>query len=141
LTEKNKLEYDLPLAFWRKLMKILGLFFALSIFALAAPAFADGDAEAGKVVFRKCAVCHAVVADKTGVGPTMHGIIGRKSASVPRFAYSNAMKAYDVTWTEETLFTYLEKPQTLVKGTKMVFPGLPSEKERRDVIAYMATLK
>jgi cytochrome c len=51
------------------------------------------------------------------------------------------MKAYDVTWTEETLFTYLEKPQQLVKGTKMVFAGLPSEKERRDIIAYLATLK
>ena len=40
-----------------------------------------------------------------------------------------------------TLFVYLEKPQQLVKGTKMVFAGLPSEKERRDLIAYLATLK
>jgi cytochrome c len=122
-------------------MKVLGLVLAASALAFAAPAFAQGDPVAGQVVFRKCAVCHAVEPDKNKIGPSMHGIIGRKSASDPKFAYSAGMKAYDVTWTAETLFTYLEKPQQLVKGTKMVFAGLPSEKERRDVIAYLATLK
>lgn len=122
-------------------MKVLGLVLAASALAFAAPAFAQGDPAAGQVVFRKCAVCHSVEPDKNKIGPSMHGIIGRKSAAVGNFAYSAGMKAYNVTWTEETLFTYLEKPQQLVKGTKMVFVGLPSEKERRDVIAYMATLK
>ncbi len=122
-------------------MKVLGLVLAAGALAFAAPAFAQGDPAAGQVVFRKCAVCHSVEPDKNKIGPSMHGIIGRKSAAVGNFAYSAGMKAYNVTWTEETLFTYLEKPQQLVKGTKMVFVGLPSEKERRDVIAYMATLK
>jgi cytochrome c len=122
-------------------MKVTALVLAASTLAFAAPAFAEGDAAAGQVVFRKCAVCHNIEPDKNKIGPSMHGIIGKKSASVPNFAYSAGMKAYNVTWTPETLFTYLEKPQALVKGTKMVFVGLPSEKDRRDVIAYMATLK
>jgi cytochrome c len=32
---------------------------------------------------------------------------------------------------------YLEKPRDLVKGTKMAFPGLPSEEDRANVIAYL----
>jgi cytochrome c2 len=122
-------------------MKVLGLVLVASALAFAAPAFAQGDAAAGQVVFRKCAACHNVEPGKNKLGPSLHGLIGRKSATVPNYTYSAAMKAYDVTWTEETLFTYLEKPQQLVKGTKMVFAGLPSEKERRDIIAYLATLK
>jgi cytochrome c len=122
-------------------MKVLGLAIAAAAIAFSAPSFAEGDAAAGQVVFRKCAVCHNIEPDKVKIGPSLHGIIGRKSASVAGFAYSAGMKAYDVTWTEETLFTYLEKPQALVKGTKMVFAGLPAEKDRRDVIAYLATLK
>jgi cytochrome c len=122
-------------------MKVAGLFLAAATLVLSTAAFAEGDAAAGQVVFRKCAVCHNIEPDKNKVGPSMHGIVGKKSASDPKFAYSAGMKAYDVTWTPETLFVYLEKPQQLVKGTKMVFAGLPSEKERRDLIAYLATLK
>ncbi len=122
-------------------MKVIGLFIAAAAISLAAPSYAEGDAEAGKVVFRKCAVCHNIEPDKAKIGPSLHGVVGRKSASVANFAYSAGMKAYDVTWSEESLFTYLEAPQKLVKGTKMVFAGLPAEKDRRDVIAYLATLK
>ena len=51
------------------------------------------------------------------------------------------MKKYDVTWTPETLEKYLPAPMKAVPGTKMTFAGLPNEKDRQDVIAYLETLK
>jgi len=110
-------------------------------FVAAGAASADGDVEAGKVQFKKCALCHTDVAGKNKLGPSLFGIVGRKSASVPDFAYSDAMKKFDHTWDEATLETYLSDPRNTVQGTKMIFPGLKDKKERDDVIAYLATLK
>jgi cytochrome c len=114
---------------------------ALLALAFAAPALADGDAAAGKTVFNKCAICHTVDPAKKGIGPTLFGVLGRKSASVEGFSYSEAMKKADKTWDEATLDTYLTNPKALVPGTKMVFPGLPKPEDRANVIAYLGTLK
>lgn len=111
-------------------------------FAASTPARAvDGDPAAGKTAFNKCAACHAVVPGQNKVGPTMHGVFGRKAASVQGFSYSPAMQKHDVVWNEEELDKYLADPRGVVQGTKMVFPGLKNETERHNVIAYLNTLK
>jgi cytochrome c len=120
--------------------RMMGLAATLAIFA-AGSAWADGDAEAGKIVFKKCAVCHSTDAGVNKVGPSLHGIIGRHAASVDGYNYSAAMKAFDKTWDAALLETYLPDPRGTVPGTKMVFPGLKDAKDRADVIAYLATLK
>jgi len=51
------------------------------------------------------------------------------------------MKAADKTWDPQTLDTYLAAPMKVVPGTKMIFPGLKSDTERQNVIAYLETLK
>jgi cytochrome c len=109
--------------------------------SVAAPALADGDAAAGAIVFKKCELCHTNVQGKNKIGPSLWGIIGRPSASIPDYSYSPAMKALDKTWTPELLEAYLPGPQKMVPGTKMTFPGLPNQKDRDDVIAYLETLK
>ena len=110
-------------------------------FLAANAASAEGDVEAGKVQFKKCAICHTDVEGKNKIGPSLFAIVGRKSGSVANFAYSDAMKKFDHTWDEATLETYLSDPRNTVQGTKMIFPGLKEKKERDDVIAYLATLK
>jgi cytochrome c len=122
-------------------MKRLVVSAALILFAGAAPALAAGDVEAGKVVFKKCAVCHSAEQGKNKIGPSLWGVVGRPSASVEGFNYSPAMKAANKTWDDPTLHQYLEAPSKMVPGTKMAFPGLKEEKDRDDVIAYLATLK
>jgi cytochrome c len=102
---------------------------------------ADGDPDAGKEVFKKCAVCHATQAGQNKVGPSLAGIVGRKAGTVPNYSYTPANKDSGLTWDEPTLDKYLENPKEVVKGTKMVFPGLKTEKERQDIIAYLKTLK
>jgi cytochrome c len=99
------------------------------------------DVEAGKAAFKKCALCHTTEAGKNKVGPSLFGVVGRKSASLENYNYSEGMKKFDHTWDPQTLDTYLADPRATVPGTKMIFPGLKEKNERDDVIAYLETLK
>ena len=65
------------------------------------------DVEAGKTAFKKCALCHTAEAGKNKIGPSLFGIVGRKSATLENFNYSEAMKKFDHTWDEGTLDEYL----------------------------------
>ena len=104
------------------------------------PALA-ADVEAGKIAFKKCALCHTTEPGKNKIGPSLFGIVGRKSGTLDNFNYSEAMKNYDHTWDAETLDAYLADPRAVVPGTKMIFPGIKDKAERDDVIAYLETLK
>lgn len=115
---------------------------ALTTFLLmTSAAYAGGDAIAGKMVFAKCAICHSPVQGKTVLGPSLFGVVGRHSASLAGYPYSDAMKKADKTWDEATLEVYLTDPKAIVPGTKMTFAGLPKPEDRANVIAYLATLK
>lgn len=103
----------------------------------AATAQAAGDPEAGKKVFAKCKACHQLAAGKNGVGPSLHGVFGRKAGSVDGFKYSDAMKSKDITWNEETIGAYIADPKKYIPGNKMVFPGIKKDSERNDLIAYL----
>jgi len=105
----------------------------------AAPGGEHGDAAAGRQVFRKCQACHSLEAGKNLVGPSLAAIIGKKSGGDANFNYSPAMKQAGITWTTQTLDQYLADPQQAVPGNRMPFPGLKSEHDRDDVIAFLAT--
>ncbi len=93
---------------------------------------------AGEAVFKKnCAICHTVEQGKNKIGPTLFGVVGRKAGTVPGFDYSAANKNSGVTWTEQTLDTYLTDPQKFIPGTKMVFAGLKNPEERKALIEYL----
>ncbi len=100
-------------------------------------ALAEGDAEAGKKLFKKCKVCHSFDPGKKKIGPHLKGVIGRKSGAVEGFKYSKAMAAADITWDEATLDEFLTKPKAFIKKTKMSFAGLKKEEQRADLIAYL----
>lgn len=120
------------------------LFATLSFCLLAAnPALAEGSADAGAAVFKKCAACHAVgEGAKNKVGPELNAIIGRKVAAIEGFNYSPAFKAKAEegwVWDEAHLSEYLANPKAYIKGTKMAFAGLKKPEDVADVIAYLKT--
>jgi cytochrome c len=114
------------------------------MFALASAANAQ-SAENGEAVFKVCKACHQVGASaKNAVGPVLNGIVGRKAGTIEGYNYSEANKeagAGGLVWTEEKLFTYLEKPATFMPKTKMAFAGVKDADDRKDLIAYLKTLK
>ncbi|MBW8753379.1 MAG: c-type cytochrome [Sphingomonadales bacterium] len=91
--------------------------------------------------FAQCMSCHTVEAGKNMIGPSLHGVVGRKAASLPGYAYSAALKASGLTWDEATLDTWLTAPAKLVPGTKMAFFGLPDAAKRKELIDYLARQK
>jgi cytochrome c len=96
-----------------------------------------GDPANGKAVFNQCASCHAKEAGVNNVGPTLHGIIGRRAGEVAAFKYSAANKTSGLVWTEQELYAYLENPQKTVPGTYMTYTGVKDPQKRADVIAFL----
>ena len=89
--------------------------------------------------FGQCAICHQVKPGVNGLGPSMHGIVGRKAGTVAGFAYSPAMKNSGVTWDEASLDAFIEAPQKLVPGTRMAFVGVKDKAKRDEIIAWLKT--
>lgn len=101
-----------------------------------------GDPAAGNDVFAtECSDCHSVKEGKNKKGPSLFGIVDRKSASIADFAYSDGMKSLNVVWTIEKIDTYITKPKEMVPGGKMKYDGLANPKARADLLAYLASQK
>jgi cytochrome c len=95
------------------------------------------DAEKGKVLFEQCAACHSLEAGKSEVGPSLHGLFGRRSASED-FNYSPAMRRANIVWTPESLDAYLANQQAGVfRGNRMPFSGIPDAQARGDLITFL----
>lgn len=123
----------------------LTLSLAAALAGMAAlPAFADGDAAKGATVFKKCAICHAVEADAPKkAGPSLHAIVGRKTAAIEGFTYSDAMKKLGEeghVWSPEEIDKFVENPKQAVPGTKMAFAGVKKPEDRADLLAYLESL-
>ncbi|MBC2667153.1 c-type cytochrome [Novosphingobium flavum] len=106
---------------------------------IAQPGLAQSAAD-GKTAFATCAACHGTKAGEKKVGPTLAGVVGRKSGSLPGFAYSPALAKAGKVWSPAQLDAFLAAPMKVVPGTRMVI-AVPDAKRRADLIAYLATLK
>ncbi len=122
---------------------------------LAIPAYAEGDAEAGKKAFNKCKSCH-LIADPAGevivkggkTGPNLYGIAGRTAGTVDGFKYGDSLVAAGengLVWDETTFVEYAQDPKAFLKSyldetsakSKMTF-RLKSGAE--DVYAYIVSV-
>jgi cytochrome c2 len=113
----------------------------VAVLGSTSAALAAGDPSAGQTVFSThCAGCHATTPGENKIGPSLAGIVGSRSGTVPGFDFSPAMKEANVTWDDANLDKYLASPTGFIHGTKM-FVNLPNETDRQNVIAYLNTLK
>lgn len=130
-------------------LALTGLALAGMALAWATPALAQApgaavpggcDRERGERVFSKCAICHARdAAAPSPVGPQLHGVVGRQSATLPGFKYSKALRELRKAWTPELLERFLADPAGFAPGTIMVFTGLKDADDRAAVICLLQT--
>jgi cytochrome c len=128
----------------RRLATLAAVSAALSASFFGMHAGEAADIAKGKVAFvRQCAICHTI--DRGGpnaFGPNLFGIVGKRAGTNPEFKYSNAFKTTATfEWSEGLLGPWVSLPAVMVPGTTMgIFPGV-AERDRDDIVAYLASQK
>ncbi len=99
---------------------------------------AMGSVDHGQKVFKKCSACHSVKkGGKNKIGPALYNVFGRNMGGLENYNYSKALIAFGKSWTFDEMNSFLIKPTSYIKGTKMAFAGLKKEKDRASVILFM----
>ena len=97
-----------------------------------------GDVAHGENVFKKCKACHSIKqGGRNNIGPKLWNVMFRPVGAVTDYKYSKALTTYGKEWSWEEMNGFLIKPAKWIKGNKMGFAGLKSEKDRASVILYL----
>lgn len=116
----------------------LVLWIAAALIVAGAAGASAQDLAGGQKSFRKCLSCHDVGATaKNKVGPALNGLDGRKAGTIEGFNYSDANRNASFVWDTQTFTDYIRAPLQAIPNTKMPFAGIPDEKERGDLWAYL----
>jgi cytochrome c len=93
----------------------------------------------GAEVFRACVACHTLSPDEGNrAGPTLHGIFGRRIATLPGYNFSPALKRLGIVWTPETVARLFEiGPMTYTPGTKMPEQKISSVEDRQALVQFL----
>ena len=102
---------------------------------------ASADIAKGKKLFKKCAVCHTTDSGgKNKIGPNLWNIVNAERGKKEGFSYSKPLLAMAGNWSYGSLDTFLTKPRSYIKGTKMQFSGIKKATDRAAVIAFLRGL-
>ena len=97
-----------------------------------------GDIAHGEKVFKKCKACHSInQGGGNKIGPKLWNVMFRPVGAITEYKYSKALSSYGKEWSWEEMNGFLIKPSSWIKGNKMGFAGLKSEKDRASVILYL----
>jgi len=96
------------------------------------------DVAKGELIYIQCSGCHAPAYHRTG--PKHCGLIGRRIGSANDFTYTQQMRDSEIIWNTKNLDQFLTAPLSMIPGTSMGFAGITSSHERKQLIAYLATL-
>ncbi len=111
---------------------------ALSISSSVYAQNTGNETSLGTRVFRACGACHSLEKDRNMTGPSLAGIWNRKAGTLASFPrYSDAMKHSGITWDQQSLDGYLKNPSEFMPGNHMTYAGVPDEKARSSLIAFL----
>lgn len=92
----------------------------------------------GRLLYIQCRACHDLEAGgPRKVGPHLAGIVGRASAAVSDFGYSEALESAQLTWDAVTLDRFLQRPGDLVPGNTMAFAGIANAADRAALVTFL----
>lgn len=130
-------------------VRIAAAYAAVCALAMVAPAtggqaqIAPVQPQGAKLFKNQCASCHSTIADETRVGPSLHGIMGRKAAALADYPYSDVLRqrgAEGLVWTAENLDPWLANSGAFVPGNMMDF-HLADPQKRAAIVTYLSELK
>lgn len=115
---------------------------ALASLAFAGTAAADTGDDSGKLAFNNaCRTCHSINEGDHRLGPSLHGVVGRKAGSIDGYGFSAAMKQSGITWDAATLDKFIASPDTVVQGNNMKpFGGIDDPKQREEIVTYLQSI-
>jgi cytochrome c len=93
----------------------------------------------GAEMFQACAACHTLTPDGGNrAGPTLHGIFGRRIATVPGYPFSPALRNLDIVWNAETISKLFEiGPSHYTPGTKMPEQTITDARDRDALVHFL----
>lgn len=132
-------------------MRFLIMLFASLAMTVAAGTASAADAKRGEKQFGRCKACHSTDAGKNKIGPSLHGIVGRKAGTAEKYKYSKSLAeagSKGLVWTDETLMEYLENPTNFLKKylkaksvSNKMKNNFKNKALRENIIAYLKTVK
>jgi cytochrome c len=105
----------------------------------AADPLAAFPGDRGAEVYKACVACHTLSPDEGNrAGPTLHGIFGRKIATLQGYNFSPALKKLDIVWTKDTVAQLFEVgPMKYTPGTKMPEQRITSPEDRKALVDFL----
>lgn len=98
--------------------------------------------ERGLLVAGRCQGCHTFNdGGANGLGPNLHGIVGRRVASSGGFPYSTALQELGGRWDEDRLRRFLLDPAAYAPGTTMAIGDTLTAREVDDLLTYLRSLR
>jgi cytochrome c len=120
-------------------MHVLVVALALLLSAsLSEAASAAEDASGEQLFNNNCRTCHSWKEGDNRLGPTLHGVVGRKSGSIQGFNYSQSLKQANLTWDEGTLDKFIANPDGVVQNNNMKpYTGIADQAVRQKIIEFL----
>lgn len=120
-------------------MHVLVVAVALLLSAsLSEAASAAEDASGEQLFNNNCRTCHSWKEGDNRLGPTLHGVVGRKSGSIQGFNYSQSLKQANLTWDEGTLDKFIANPDGVVQNNNMKpYTGIADQTVRQKIIEFL----
>jgi cytochrome c len=102
---------------------------------------AKADPKKGEASAKSCTACHNFEKGAgPKIGPPLYGVVDRQRASIPGFAYSDAMKSKPGDWSFDELDKFIANPKGDIPGTKMAYAGEKDPQKRADIVDYLNSL-
>jgi cytochrome c len=93
----------------------------------------------GAHVFRACIACHTLKPSEGGrAGPTLHGLFGRRIATLPGYNFSAALRRLDIVWTPKPVAELFEiGPAKYTPATKMPEQRIGRKEDRDALVNFL----